>query len=135
MFGSLRNLFDAAPPPEPKSPSPRRHQPELKGLSVKIDSKTHPLRDLSLAGFLIEPYEGDLVAKQRVYLNLILSDGQHQSEFRTVALVVRIENNVLVGRFIDLRRDAQRAIEALLGDAAVRGMRQPIAAVPGRGAN
>jgi hypothetical protein len=133
MFENLRNLFEAAPPPKSKSPSPRRHQAELKGLSVKIDSKTYPLRDLCLSGFMVEPYQGDLIEKQRVYLNLILNHGEHRAEFRTEALVVRIENNALVGRFTDLRRDAQRAIEALLGDYAVRGMGQPIAAAPGRG--
>ncbi len=88
---------------------------ELKNGTAKVDSKVFPLKNLSVSGFLLNPYEGDgLIARQRVYLTLMLKvDGQEQ-DFLTDAQVVRIGERSLAGRFNNLRPDARRAIERLI---------------------
>jgi hypothetical protein len=94
----------------------RRRLPriEVKGATAKIDSKSFPLKNLSISGFLLSPYDGDLVARQRVYLTLMLKiDGQDQ-DYLTDAVIVRLGTGGLAGRFNDLRKDARRAIERLL---------------------
>ena len=93
----------------------RRHAPrvELQRASAKVDRKTFPLANLSTAGFLLGAYEGDLIARQRVYLTLLLEVDGQQHDYLTDAVVVRLSDKRLAGRFGDLRRDARRAIERL----------------------
>ncbi|MBI3516240.1 MAG: hypothetical protein HY060_19585 [Proteobacteria bacterium] len=94
----------------------RRHAPRiaLKRASAKVDSKTFPLANVSTTGFLLGAYEGDLIARQRVYLTLMIEvDGQPQ-DYLTDAVVVRLSDKSLAGRFGNLRRDARRAIERLM---------------------
>jgi hypothetical protein len=93
--------------------SERRRAPrvELKHGVVKIDSKTFPVKNLSTQGFVLAPYEGDLIAHQRVYLTLMLAVNGKQRDFATDAVVVRTDHQTLAARFNDLRRDARRAIE------------------------
>jgi hypothetical protein len=83
---------------------------ELKRGSVKVDSKTFTLKNLSTQGFLLTPYDGDLVARQRVYLTLTLQVDGQELDYATDAQVVRIDARNLAGRFNDLRPDARRAI-------------------------
>ena len=82
--------------------------------TVKIDSKVFDVIDMSESGFVLDPYSGDLVAKQRVYFDLILPVDDKEQVFRAEAMVVKIAGTRLVGKFIDLRRDAQRAIQYIL---------------------
>jgi hypothetical protein len=87
---------------------------ELKRGSVKVDSKTFSLKNLSTAGFLLTAYQGDLIARQRVYLTLLLPVDGQERDFPTDAQVVRINQHDLACRFNDLRPDARRTIERLL---------------------
>jgi len=101
----------------------RRRAPriELKRGSVKVDSKTFTLKNLSTQGFLLTPYDGDLVARQRVYLTLTLQVDGQELDYATDAQIVRIDARNLAGRFNDLRPDARRAI------ARIGGRPQPVA--------
>jgi hypothetical protein len=94
----------------------RRRAPriELKQGTAKVDSKTFPLKNLSTTGFLLTPYQGDLIAHQRVYLTLLLPIDGAERDFLTDAQVVRLDANTLAGRFNNLRPDARRTIERLL---------------------
>ena len=107
MFGSRKKSTSIAE---------RRHAPriELKRAAAKIDSKTYPLANLSAAGFLLGAYDGDLITRQRVYLTLQLEVDGQQQDYLTDAVVVRMADKSLAGRFGDLRRDARRAIERLM---------------------
>ena len=91
----------------------RRRAPrvELKRGLAKIDSKTYPVKNVSTEGFVLTPYDGDLVTRQRVYLTLVLAIDGKEFDFATDAVVVRTDARTLAGRFNDLRRDARRAIE------------------------
>ena len=95
----------------------RRRAPriELKRGAVKVDSKTFSLKNLSTGGFLLTPYDGDLIARQRVYLTLLLQVDGKEQDYLTDAHVVRVAERDLAGRFIDLRTDARRVIERLFG--------------------
>jgi hypothetical protein len=79
--------------------------------TVKIDSKVFTVIDMNEAGLVIEPYEGDLIVKQRVYFDLIIPVGETEAMFRAEAIVTRRDGNRLIGRFNDLRNDARRAIQ------------------------
>jgi hypothetical protein len=92
--------------------------------AIKIDSKTYPILDINLQGFVVEGYEGDLVAKQRVYFDLLIQLGEREEMYRTEAVVVRTTERILVCRFEDLRRDAQRAITQLVASRAQHGARK-----------
>jgi hypothetical protein len=93
--------------------SERRRVPRVapkQGVAL-IDSKTFPLKNVSIQGFVVEPYEGDLIAHQRVYLTLVLPINGEPRDFATDAVVVRAHDRTLAGRFNNLRHDARRAIE------------------------
>jgi hypothetical protein len=91
----------------------RRRVPRvaLKHGVAKIDSKSFPVKNLSTQGFVLEPYQGDLITHQRVYLTLVLAINGQERDFATDAVVVRAADQTLAGRFSDLRHDARRAIE------------------------
>lgn len=95
---------------------------ELKRGMAKIDSKTFSVKNLSTRGFVLESYQGDLVAHQRVYLTLVLAVGGEERDFATDAVVVRTDERSLAARFNNLRRDARQAIEQYF---APRPARQP----------
>jgi hypothetical protein len=97
----------------------RAQRIELKRGSAKVDSKTFALKNLSTAGFLLTPYQGDLIARQRVYLTLQLPVDGKEEDYSIDAQVVRIDDGILAGRFNNLRPDARRAIERLLGKGAL----------------
>ncbi|MEJ0072178.1 MAG: hypothetical protein WDO24_29580 [Pseudomonadota bacterium] len=63
---------------------------------------------------MLDAYEGDLIAHQRVYLTLVLAVDGKERDFATDAVVVRTGPRALAGRFNDLRRDARHAIEQYL---------------------
>ena len=86
--------------------------------AIKIDSKTYPVLDINLQGFVVEHYEGDLVPKQRVHFDLLIQLGEREEVYSTEAVVVRTAEKILVCRFEDLRRDAQRAIAQLVASRA-----------------
>jgi len=82
--------------------------------AVKIDSKTYPITDINENGFIIEPFDGDLVPKQRVYFDLLIKVGDREDTYRAEATVIRTTNKTLVCRFNDLRRDASHALQRLV---------------------
>jgi hypothetical protein len=94
--------------------------------TVKIDSKTCPVTDISEAGVVIDEYTGDLVVKQRIYFDLIVPVGEKEQDFRVEATIVKLEKGRMVAKFLDLRKDARRAILGILAQ------RQGIAAPPPR---
>lgn len=96
------------------SPQDRRQMPriELKHGSAKVDSKTYRLKNISTTGFLLQPYRGDMVPRQRVYLKLIIMVNGQEREFAVDAFVVRVVGDSLAARFFSLRPDARRVIES-----------------------
>jgi hypothetical protein len=84
---------------------------------VKIDSKTFEVTDISESGVVIDDYTGDLVARQRVYFDLILPVGgekEKEEAFRCEAAIVKLEKGRMVAKFLDLRNDARRVIRHIV---------------------
>lgn len=107
MLGSLKRMMGGGDKQEARAP-----RVPMVDASVSIDRKVYPLQNWSLSGFLLSPYEGDLVPKQRVYLELLFKDGEKEVSFATDAIVVRVDGGGLAARFPpDIRPDARRAIE------------------------
>jgi hypothetical protein len=102
----------------------RARMRERTSATVKIDSKVFDVMDMSESGLVLDPYSGDLVAKQRFYFDLILPINDKEQVFRAEAMVIKVEGTRLVGKFIDLRRDAQRAIQYILAhrNAVIAGV-------------
>jgi hypothetical protein len=94
--------------------------------SIRIDSKSYPVFNISEAGFVIEPYEGDLVAKQRVYFDLVVRLGEQERTFRAEGTVARVKDRSLACRFNDLRRDALFAVQQLIASRSPRAMPTPV---------
>jgi hypothetical protein len=95
--------------------------------TVKIDSKIFTVINISEAGLVIEPYDGDLVVKQRVYFDLIIPVGEKDETFRAEAIITRREGNRVVGKFDNMRRDTLRAIQTVV---AYRNAPMPAARRP-----
>jgi len=81
---------------------------------VKIDSKTFPVTDIGESGVVIDEYTGDLIAKQRVYFDLILPVGEKDEAFRCEASILKLEKGRMVAKFLDLRADARRVIRHIV---------------------
>lgn len=107
MFGSRRREVET-------TAGSRARMRERTSATVKIDSKVFDVIDMNEAGLVLDPYSGDLVAKQRFYFDLIVPINDKEESFRAEAMVIKIEGTRLVGKFIGLRRDAQRAILYML---------------------
>lgn len=108
MLGSLKRMMGSE-----KAPPPRATRVPMMDASVSIDRKVYPLQNWSVSGFLLSPYEGDLVPRQRVYLELLIREGEREMSFATDAIVVRVDQGGLAARFPpDIRPDAKRAIDA-----------------------
>lgn len=91
----------------------------MRQAQARIDSHVFPIANLGAGGFLLAPWQGDLIAHQRVYLTLVLPTGDGLRDYAIDAQVVRATGHGLAARFHDLRPDARRAIARLL--APVRG--------------
>jgi len=117
--------FRRAEPVRPTQERRRAPRVELRRGLIKIDSKTYPVKNLSTQGFVVTPYDGDLIAHQRVYLTLVLAVGDQERDFATDAVVVRRQPGSLAGRFNDLRRDARRVIEQYFQAKPTKPARQP----------
>lgn len=107
MFGFLKKPIDIQ---EQRAP-----RVEVPGAVVRIDTKEFPVANISVSGFLIAPYEGDLIVRQKFYLTLVLPDGDKTLDFKTEARVARLTPEGLGAYFLDLRVDARFAVEELLG--------------------
>jgi hypothetical protein len=93
--------------------------------SIQIDSKSYPVFNISEAGLVISPYEGDLVPKQRVYFDLVVRLGEQERSFRIEGTVAQVKDQSLACRFNDLRRDALHAVQQLIISRSPRAVPVP----------
>ena len=95
--------------------------------TVQIDSKVFTVVDMNEAGLIIEPYDGDLVVKQKVYFDLIMPIGDKDRAFRAEAIITRRDGQRLIGKFNDLRNDVRRAIQYVVAhrNAMLTGSAKP----------
>ena len=112
--------FRSARPAAAADPNRRAGRALLRDAAVKIDSKTYPVKDINEYGFVVEGYQGDLVPRQRVYFDLVIQLGEREDAYATDAVVVRNADHTLVCKFQDMRRDAQRALQALVSSRLQR---------------
>jgi len=82
--------------------------------SIKVDSKLYTVVDMSDAGIVVEPYDGDLVVKQRFHFDLILPINDKDQSFRCEATITRLQNKRLIAKFGELRSDCRRAIQYVI---------------------
>lgn len=67
---------------------------------IQIDSFTFNVRDYNLRGFIIEPYDKDvLVTGQRFRFDIKVGKGEHKMEGRAEAVVTKISGNALAAAF------------------------------------
>ena len=67
---------------------------------VKIDSFTFNVKDYNLKGFIIEPYDKDLLIKsQRFRFEIDVSKGQHKMKGSAEAVVTKVTENALAAAF------------------------------------
>lgn len=67
---------------------------------VKIDSFTFNVKDYNLKGFIIEPYDKDLLIKsQRFRFEIDVSKGQHKMKGSAEAVVTKVTQNALAAAF------------------------------------
>ena len=72
---------------------------ESKG-SVTIDKFVFNVRDYNLKGFILDPYDKDILAKgMRFKFEIKVSKGQHAMEGRAEAVVTKIANGALAAQF------------------------------------
>ena len=87
---------------------------DASGGLVRIDSKEYAIANISTGGFLLKPYEGDLIKHQRFYLTLVFSAGENTIEFAADARVARVGPEGLGAYFLNLRPDAQWFLQEFL---------------------
>lgn len=87
----------------------RRAAPRIEGTGalVRVDSKEYQVANISTGGFLLKPYDGDLIKHQKFYLTLVFPDGENTLEFAADARVARLGPEGLGAYFLNLRPDAQ----------------------------
>ncbi|WP_339852457.1 hypothetical protein [uncultured Nisaea sp.] len=67
---------------------------------VKIDSFTFVVKDYNLKGFIIEPYDKDVLIKsQRFRFEIDVSKGNHKMKGQAEAVVTKITDNALAAAF------------------------------------
>ncbi|MBI3514793.1 MAG: hypothetical protein HY060_12135 [Proteobacteria bacterium] len=120
MFGFRGRSSEASS----RTESGRQGRTLFREAAIKIDSKMYPILDINEQGFVVENYDGDLVPKQRVYFDLLIQLGEREEVYRTEAVVVRVSEKILVCRFEDQRKDAARAIQALIASRAQHGAKR-----------
>ncbi len=68
--------------------------------TIKVDSFTFNVRDYNLRGFIIEPYDRDILAKgQKFKFDMKCSKDAHVMEGRAEAIVTKISNGALAASF------------------------------------
>ena len=67
---------------------------------VKIDSFTFVVKDYNLKGFIIEPYDKDVLVKsQRFRFEIDASKGNHKMKGSAEAVVTKVTDNALAAAF------------------------------------
>ncbi len=68
--------------------------------TVKIDSFTFNVRDYNLKGFILDPYDKDILIKgQRFSFHMKVSKGKHSMEGNAQAIVTKIAGGALAAAF------------------------------------
>ena len=68
--------------------------------TIKIDSFTFNVRDYNLKGFILEPYDRDILAKgQKFKFEMKCTKDEHVMEGRAEAVVTKIANGALAASF------------------------------------
>lgn len=67
---------------------------------IKIDSFTFVVKDYNLKGFIIEPYDKDILVKsQRFRFEIDVSKGNHKMKGSAEAIVTKIAGSALAAAF------------------------------------
>ncbi|MBP5855509.1 hypothetical protein KAJ83_00685 [Marivibrio halodurans] len=69
------------------------------GVRVRIDRNTYQVEDLSAVGFRINPYDGDLIARQQFTFRFQLVLNGESHDFPCQGYVVRIDENGLAAKY------------------------------------
>ena len=88
MFEWLKDLFESKKKPVPKkasTPQPCGH--------VKIDSRTHPLINISTKAFIAGEADDNLIKDQMVALSVTIDDSHGKFSFSTRCIIVNIDSN------------------------------------------
>lgn len=68
--------------------------------TVKIDSFTFNVRDYNLKGFILDPYDKDILAKgQKFRFEMKVAKDQHHLEGKAEAIVTKISGSALAAAF------------------------------------
>lgn len=81
------------------------------GCRVKIDSQEYPLVNWSLSGFLINNFDGGLIAKQKVYVRIYINEAGFKFDFPAEAVVTRISGGQLGARFLPLNKGFKAKVQ------------------------
>jgi len=112
MFAALRKLVGA----EERRAAPRV---ETTGWFARIDRREFPIANISASGFLVSPYQGDLIKHQKFYLTLVIPadasvPDSKPVEFKVDARVARVGPFGLGAYFLDAHPNVRMAIEVYL---------------------
>ena len=89
-------------------------------VTIRIDSKTYALYNISLTGFALRDYDGYFAEGQQFVFELQIKDADRRSEYRAAAKVIRIGADSLAARFVYLRKDGQQALHDCLAKRLAR---------------
>jgi len=86
-----------------RKPAPRAaavRAPQSKG-TVKIDKHVFNVRDLNKKGFILDPYDKDIViVGQKFRFEIAANDGESEYNGRAEAIVTKIANGALAAAFL-----------------------------------
>ena len=81
------------------------------GCRVEIDSQEYPLVNWSLSGFLINNFDGALIAKQKVYVRIFINEAGFKFDFPAEAVVTRVGNGQLGAMFLPLNKGFKAKVQ------------------------
>lgn len=86
-----------------RKPAPRTaavREPQSKG-TVKIDRHSFNIRELNKKGFILDPYDKDIViVGQKFRFEIAANDGENEYNGRAEAIVTKIANGALAAAFL-----------------------------------
>lgn len=69
------------------------------GCRVQIDRKDYQVHDLSMGGFRLHPYDGDLIARQQFEFKFLIALNGESYEIPAHGYVVRIDEQGMAAKF------------------------------------
>lgn len=100
MFDFLKVSKDKKAPARPRRPMGNPNKPASKG-TVKIDKFVFNIREINDKGFIIDPYDKDIVVSgQRFRFEINATYDNKQVNGRAEAVVTKIVNNALAAAFL-----------------------------------